>query len=225
MNQFELNAPVGGQGNRKIAPEGMHIARCCQIIDLGTSEQGGNYPGKKRKVNFVWELPNELEIFDPEKGAQPFIIKSQFTLSFNEKSSLRKCVENWVGKKMSDQDASKFNIGSLLGKPCMINVVHNNKGEQVYANVGAITPLPRGMECPQAVNKQLAFNAKVPNMEVFNQLPQFIQDKIKESDEFISYMNSQMNNIGVPQVDFSNQHPIDNKDNFFSSALDDGLPF
>lgn len=216
MSNFELNAPVGGSGNRKIAPQGFHIARCCQIIDLGTSEQGGQYPGKKRKINFVWELPEEQEIFDPEKGPQPFIVKSQFTLTFNEKSSLRKCVENWIGKKMSDSEASKFNIGLLLGRPCMINIVHNTKGDQTYANVSAITPLAKGVECPQPFNKPIAFNVNAPDLEVLKSLPQFLQDKIKESDEFIRYMDNSMN---------KKNEVADNNSNFFESSTDDGFPF
>jgi hypothetical protein len=211
MNNFELNAPVGGSGNRKIAPEGMHIARCYQIIDLGTSEQGGQFPGKKRKINFVWELPEEMEIFDPEKGQQPFIVKAQYTLSFNEKSSLRKCVESWIGKKMDDQQAAKFNIGLLLGKPCMLNIVHNKKGDNIYANISAITPLAKGVTCPESFNKPIAFNVNIPDMEIFKLLPQFIQDKIKESDEFIKYMENSMNK--------------NDESNFFNVNSDNDLPW
>ena len=46
-----LNAPVGGESNytNKIAPVGMHLARIYQIIDLGTTEQTGQFGGKKER--------------------------------------------------------------------------------------------------------------------------------------------------------------------------------
>ena len=46
-----LTAPTGGNAARQIAPEGLYPARCYQIIDLGTSEQGVISPAKSEKFN------------------------------------------------------------------------------------------------------------------------------------------------------------------------------
>jgi hypothetical protein len=85
-----LTAPIGSSSNRQIAPEGSYPARCYQIIDLGTTQQGGNFPGKKRKVQFLFELPTELAVFDEAKGSQPYYVRSIYTLSMNEKALLRR---------------------------------------------------------------------------------------------------------------------------------------
>jgi hypothetical protein len=192
MNIPQLTAPVGGGGSRQVCPEGVHVARCYQIIDLGTTEQGGNFPGKKRKVQFLFETPYELAVFNEELGEQPYYVRNMYTLSMNEKAILRKDVQSWTGKTMSDKEAQQFNIFSLIGKPCMINVVHATKGENTYANIKAITPLAKGMTCPEPINEALCFMASMPDMEVFGKLPEFIQDKIKESDEFQRYMEQGM---------------------------------
>lgn len=200
MSTPSLTAPVGGESNyiKSIAPEGMHVARIYQIIDLGTTEQGGNYPGKKRKVQFLLELPMELAIFNPEKGEQPYYLRKGYTLSMNSKAILRKDVESLLGKKMTDEDASKFNVFSLLGAPCMVQVVHAVKGENTYANINNMTPMPKGMICPAPFNPTVVFSTQTPDMTIFTTLPSFVQDKIKESDEFIAYMAAQMESHGAP---------------------------
>jgi hypothetical protein len=48
------------------------------------------------------------------------------------------------------------------------------------------------MVCPPAVNPPLVFSTQQPDMVVFRSLPEFVQDKIKQSDEFIAYMNAEM---------------------------------
>ena len=213
MNIPNLKAPVGGGGNRQICPEGVHVARCYQIIDLGTSEQGGNFPGKKRKIQFLFETPYELAVFNEDVGEQPFYVRSMYTLSMNEKAILRKDVQSWIGKTMDDKEAARFNVFSLLGKPCMVNVVHTTKGENTYANIKAITPLAKGMTCPDAINPLVAFSASQPDMEVFASLPEFIQDKIKESDEFQHYMAQGMESMPpAPKPQTSGGLPAGAKD-------------
>jgi len=189
-----LNAPIGGESNytNKIAPVGMHLARIYQIIDLGTTEQTGQFGGKKRKVQVLLELPLETAIFDPNKGEQPYYVRGMYTLSMHEKSTLRKDVQSMLGKTLTDEEAKKFNIFTLIGKECMVNVIHRHSGDKTYANVQTITPLPKGMVCPPAVNPAVVFSTQQPDMDVFRSLPDFVQDKIKLSDEFIAYMNAEM---------------------------------
>jgi hypothetical protein len=189
-----LNAPIGGDSNytNKIAPVGMHLARIYQIIDLGTTEQTGQFGGKKRKVQVLFELPLETAVFDPEKGEQPFYARNMYTLSMHEKSTLRKDVHSIEGKTLTEDEAKKYNVFSLIGRECMVNIIHKQSGEKTFANIQTITPLPKGMVCPPAVNPPLVFSTQQPDMVVFRTLPEFVQDKIKLSDEFIAYMNAEM---------------------------------
>ena len=182
-----MKAPVnsGNGGSRQIAPEGAHVARCYQIIDKGTTfdEKWGN---KKRKVQFLFELPLETAIFSEDKGEQPFYVKTIFNLSMGEKASLRKFVESWVGKKMTDAQAADFDIIKLLGHPGMVNIAHNGKDDRTYANIMSISPLPKGMACPPAINELIAYDTTEHNDAVFNKLPEFLQDDIRKSDEWIA---------------------------------------
>jgi hypothetical protein len=49
-----------------------------------------------------------------------------------------------------------------------------------------MSPLPKGMVCPPAFNNALCYNTEEHDEAVFSQLPEFIQDKIKMSDEWIA---------------------------------------
>jgi hypothetical protein len=218
-----LTAPIGGSSNRQIAPEGSYPARCYQIIDLGTTEQGGNYPGKKRKVQFLFELPTELAVFDEAKGSQPYYVRSIYTLSMNEKALLRRDLSAWMGKKLSDAEAAKLDIFKMLGKTCMVNIAHVTKGENTYANIISFAPLMKGYECPAAINEAFTYTPTAHDQEVFSKLPEFIQDKIKESDEYIAMSrNEQRSAFNKPPQNIEELPDID--DIFGQKAAND-LPW
>ena len=218
-----LTAPVGGTVNRQIAPEGSYPARCYQIIDLGTTEQGGNFPGKKRKVQFLFELPTEKAVFDESKGEQPYYVRSIYTLSMNEKALLRRDLSAWLGKKITDEQAAKLDIFAMLGKTCMVNIAHVTKGENTYANIISFAPLMKGYDCPPAVNEGFTYTPTEHNPETFAKLPEFLQDKIKESDEYKSTLNKPKPKATPPQ----NIEPIDgeDEDDIFGIKAANDLPW
>jgi hypothetical protein len=181
-----LKAPAGNNSSRQIAPEGAFVARCYQIVDLGTTMQTGQFPGKKRKVQFIFELPTETAEFEKGEGEKPFYARSIYNLSMNEKAVLRRDIEAWAGKKMTNELAADFDIFTLIGKPCLLNITHVTKGDSTYANIIGMSPVPKGMICPPAVNPPLTYNTEEHDEKVFSQLPEFIQDKIKMSDEWIA---------------------------------------
>ena len=181
-----LKAPSGNNTSRQIAPEGAYPARCYQIIDLGTTMQTGQFPGKKRKVQFIFELPTETYEFEKGEGLKPFYARSIYNLSMNEKAVLRRDIEAWAGKKMTNEIAGEFDIFTLLGRPCIVNITHIEKGDATYANIIGMSPLPKGMVCPPAFNTALCYNTEEHDDAIFAQLPEFIQDKIKMSDEWIA---------------------------------------
>ena len=204
-----LKAPSGNNTSRQIAPEGAYPARCYQIIDLGTTMQTGQFPGKKRKVQFIFELPTETYEFEKGEGLKPFYARSIYNLSMNEKAVLRRDIEAWAGKKMSNEIAGEFDIFTLLGRPCIVNITHIEKGDATYANIIGMSPLPKGMVCPPAFNTPLCYNTEEHDEAVFSQLPEFIQDKIKMSDEWIARISKPASVSAPASVE----------------AEDDGFPF
>lgn len=175
------------KGDYKIPDTGNFPARCIQVIDIGTqSWESAMYGSQvKHKVRISWELPTETVMYDEEKGEQPFIISKEYNLSFNEKAGLRIMLESWRGKKFTDEEMKAFSEQQILGKACMLNVTHNTSGENIYANIASVTPMPKGMECPPQVHPSifLSLDPDEFNQEVYDALPEFIQKKIADSPE------------------------------------------
>lgn len=185
-------------GAGQTVPAGTHVARCYQIIHIGTIPD--TYQGEPRivdKVRLVFELP--LETADFGKGEQPFSIGRDFTLSMHEKSGLRAFVQNWLGEALTDSDAAKFNVATLLGKECMLNVMHRtaNTG-RTYADIKGASPLVKGMTCPPLVNSAFLLDYDSEDFDLrFKMLPEWLQNKVSSSKEFSDRLDraaDQMNN-------------------------------
>ena len=169
----------------KSAPTGTHAARCIKVIDLGTqhSTWGKDEDAKeivKKQVLITWELPTEL-IEEGDLKGQPYAVSKFYTQSLNEKSNLRKDLESWRGLGFSEQELMGFNIEDLLGKPCLVTVVHNDKGK---AKVSAVTSPPKGMTIPDAVNDFAMFSINEWDQTKFDNLTDGIKKIIKQSDEY-----------------------------------------
>jgi hypothetical protein len=180
-----MELPKPNETNFTPPPAGAHAAICYRFIDLGTHE--GEYMGVKnykRKVMLSWELPGELM-----DDGKPFSITQRYTWSMHEKAVLRKDLQSWRGKAFTDDDFSgptRFNIKNVLGKPCLVNVVHATKDGTVYGNIAGITPLPKGMPVPQPVNEIVYFSLDAPlfNAAVLDSFSDKLKTFIKGSPEY-----------------------------------------
>lgn len=180
-----INATNSGTSREPI-PAGNYIARCYQMIQIGTVEEDVMGVKKKlHKVRIGWELPLELRVFDEKKGEQPLVISNEYTLSMNEKATLRKTLASWRGKDFTEDEAKCFDITKLIGAPCMLNIIHKtSKTGNTYDTIGSISPLPKGINCPEQINKTFILQFDDWHEANFESLPDFIKDKIKSSEEF-----------------------------------------
>lgn len=172
-------------GNYTPMPQGNYVARCYQMIEIGTVEE--EFQGEKKtakKVRLGFEFPTELKVFKEENGEQPYVLSKEFTLSMHEKSSLRKFLEAWRGKSFADHEAKSFDITVLLNKPCMINVVHKDSDKGTRANISSVGAMPKGLACPEQINPTMLLSYDSWNQDLFESMPDFIKDKIKSSKEY-----------------------------------------
>lgn len=177
-------------GNFTPVPAGTHVATCYQMIELGTITTEFNGETKhQKKVRITWELPNETKTIEGKE--KPMVISKDFTLSMHEKATLRKFLESWRGKAFSDEEAKKFDVTNLLGKPCMISVVHVDKDGKSFANITSVSALPKGFAAPVQFNESFVLSYDAFDFQKFESLPQFIKDKMKETPEFKGLMNAE----------------------------------
>ena len=101
---------------RELIPAGNYVARCYQMVQIGTVNEIINGEQKQlQKVRIGWEFPNDQKVFSEEKGLQPIVFNEEYTLSMGEKANLRKMLASWRGKDFSVDEAKSFDITVLLG--------------------------------------------------------------------------------------------------------------
>jgi hypothetical protein len=125
------------------APEGLHFAVCCDIVDLGlvkTSWQGQE--AIKDMVRLVWQTEERMTT-GPKVG-KPYMINKRYTSSVHPKATLRIHIESWRGKRFTDEEFAAFDIEKLIGICCQIQIAHNVSAGETYANIQAIVPAPKG---------------------------------------------------------------------------------
>ena len=175
---------------REIVPSGTHIARCYSMIHIGTVEwewQGETKYSNKIRVTF--ELPHEMRDFSGEQ--KPMVISKEYTLSLHEKSNLRRDLEGWRGKSFTNKELAHFDTTNLISKECNISIIHKtSKSGNEFAQIGSISGITKGTDCPKQFNDSFIFNYEDNFNEDWLELqPEWIKDQIKNTDEYKNKMN------------------------------------
>lgn len=127
----------GGTFERELPPPGPTLAVCWKVFNVGMQPNPRGNP--QHKVVIYWELPYRYARGD-YKGKK-MLISQMYTASLNEKAYLRRDLEAWAGKPLTETQLKGFDLNSLVGHSCMIQVVHKDG----FANVQTIMAKPVGM--------------------------------------------------------------------------------
>lgn len=172
---------MGGGKDFEKVPQGVHIAICNLIADVGT-QTNKRYGKRQHKVYIRWEVVGtHVEWQDKEGGkhAGPMTIGNYYTASLSEKSLLRRDLENWRGRAFTATELEQFDLFNILGHACQIMVKHNVVGEKTYANITGVMGLPKGTPKPTAVNPLVKYSPT--DAAQFEALPGWLREKILES--------------------------------------------
>lgn len=190
------NAPRSGGGQARVEQPLLAIAgypaRVVQIIDLGLQTQRP-YQGQEKapvhELNITYELLDEFCL--DEKGVpdekRPRWMSETMPLR-NLAADKAKSTQRYYA--LDPQGVDEGDFPAQIGKPCLVNVVHNkgsgiNSGK-TYANVGSISTMreKEAIKAPELVNPSRVFLLDEPDVEIFNALPEFLRDKIKANLEY-----------------------------------------
>lgn len=126
------------------APAGAWASVCVDIVDLGVLEV--TFAGetkKQHKIRVVWQIDE----VNPENG-KPYTTSKRYTLSLHEKAALRKDLESWRGRAFTDSELEGFDVESVLGIGCLMNIIEVHKDGKKYSNIASLMKLPKGMSAP-----------------------------------------------------------------------------
>lgn len=159
---------------------GSHMARLVGLVDLGLQPQRP-YEGKAKppayRIRLTFELPKQRIEINGE--SRPRWIDKEITFSTFENSNMVKFYN------VLDPDGThKGDWRKLIGAECAVVVVHNEYQGKIYDNIQDITPIMEGIEVPPLENEPRIFDLSSPDMEQWERLPKFLQDKIKANLEF-----------------------------------------
>src|SRR4051794_14606703 len=130
-----IMATAGDSKTYTPAPEGTHQAICMDVIDLGRLPNTFKPGTTQHKVNIVWQID---ELRDDGKRHQVY---KRYTLSLNEKANLRHDLESWRGKAFTRDEEMGFDVETVIGVNCLVNIQHATKDGKTYANVKSVMPL------------------------------------------------------------------------------------
>lgn len=134
-------ATAGTSKSYTPAPEGTHQAVCVDVIDKGEQPNPFKPGTTQRKIDIAWQI---AERRDDEKR---YVVYKRYTLSLNEKATLRHDLESWRGKPFTREEEMGFDVETVISANCLVNVQHKASadGSRTYANVIAVMPLVKGM--------------------------------------------------------------------------------
>ena len=155
----------------------MHQAVCVDVVDLGILDVTWQGKTKKQhKVNLAWQIAEDRE------DGKPFMVFKRYTLSLSEKATLRKDLESWLGRKFGRDDEMGFDVETMIGRNCLLNVMHNEVSDKTYANVVAVNPPMKGMPTLKArdyvrkIERETDGGAQAPSRDDEHEQPPIVDD-------------------------------------------------
>ena len=177
-----LTVSEGATGAYTPPEAGTFPARCCALIDLGT--QTSTFEGETkaaRKILVSFEITDSDNRRD---DGSPHIVSKRFTASLHPKAGLRKFLEAWRGRPFTAEELKAFDLKTLLGIPCLLGIVHQEKGDRVYANLSSCMKLPKGFAAAPGAEPLVSFDLDAPDWQAFAGLSSRLQAQIAEAPEF-----------------------------------------
>jgi hypothetical protein len=172
---------------REKLDEGSYPAVCIGIVDMGTQKGGyGDYRAVK------------LFFFTDEKDSEGnyHIKERQFPAKITPKSALGKAIRKWM--KIEIEKGESFDLDQLLNEDCMINIIHSEENDEgnTYDNIASITALSKKMDPVKLPKKIKPFSLYLDkesfDKDVFNDLPDYIKEKIKATKEYKKLMGKKV---------------------------------
>lgn len=161
---------------------GTHIGIAYKVLDLGT--QKNDYPGSdgksRRQVFIDFELPESRKL-----DGHPMTIGKFYTYSSHEKATLRLHLESWRTKRFNDEEIVKFDLFSVIGKPCLLNIIEKESGG---VKIGGIGSMPAALKAAkyqaEGVPVKLWLTTELFNQAAFDGLTDGMKEIIKKSPEY-----------------------------------------
>lgn len=166
-------------------PPGTHPARCYAMISLGTQLPNNPQFKPSFKVVLQFEFPNEqIEINGERKPMMTGQFLSAYLGSVKKPSKTNEFLTAWRGRPFTEQELSGFDLSKVVGAPCLLNIVHEERNGKTREKIASISPLPKGMSVAAQINPTVIYEIEQGRDKVFQSLPEWMQKMIEACDEW-----------------------------------------
>ena len=169
-------------------PQGTHLAVCSLLVDLGM-QYNKTYKKSQQKILIGWEIPEETYV-DADGVEKPKVVYNRYTNSLNEGCTLRRDLAAWRGRDFTPEELADFDLQSIVGKSCYLNIIHNENNGKVYANISSIIALPKNAAKGKLSGNPLIFDLDPASVEDVDKLPKWIGDVVKQSSTYQDKLTS-----------------------------------
>lgn len=165
--------------------EDLYGAVCIGVFDLGMQKtQFGN----KHQIFLLWEIDSEKD------DGSRHTVGRKYSPSLHEKAVFRQLLQSWSGRNVTEQEEHDgFDVLKLLGKPCQLQIIHHNSNGKVYANVGSVTKLGKGMQALKPSKNPVSFTFDDNGRAIPEGVPEWIVKQIHASINWQSSEDVQAN--------------------------------
>lgn len=186
LNAKKIQMQGGNSGPKQEPIEaGSYPARVVQVIDLGLQAQQpwqGQEKPPAHMIRLTYELVDEfcLDEEGNELEDKPRWISEDFAL-YSLQADKAKSTKRYFA--IDPDDVNDGDFTGLIGFPCNVTVVQkkSKSNGNVYNNVGGVTSVrPKdAARMPELVNPPKVFVLDEPDMEIFQSLPSWLQEKVQ----------------------------------------------
>lgn len=172
--------------DRELPEDGTYPFVCIQVVDLGT-QKSEKYEDQ-RKASFAFQLVDEQT-----SAGEAVVVYRKFPLKVGPKSHLGQALKSWLGVEVPR--GAEFDFDEVLGASGMLTIQQTepDSAGKVYANIVSLVKAPKGMKIKKATEPifSLWLDEQEFDQDVFDGLPEFVQEQIKESDEYKAVQEAQ----------------------------------
>lgn len=163
-----------------LVENGSYLAVCVGVLAVGEQyvdrSAFGGRSGYESQIVFVFEFPTEIG-----EDGKPKQLNKDVNATSAPNGSLYAIMKAWNSREYTREQLEEADLNDQLGKPCQVTVSVSESG---YSRVSAVAAVPKGIPAPKTETPFICFNVEEWDDAVFAALPEWAQNKIKNSTQY-----------------------------------------
>lgn len=231
---FNANKLPVANGAKKSAPPldpGAYPARLVSLVLMGMQKERpfkGEEKPPRLKMRMTYEL---LDEFLKDDDGKDLLDKPRWLTQEVPFLSLKadRATSTKIYYALDPNEKYGGDFSKLIGSPCMITVVVEKDKrpgvDKVYEKIASVSSMrdKEAAKAPPLVNEPYLFDFYEPNLDVYDKLPEWLQDRIREAIDFEdSVLQKALSKAGKTSTKKVKEEELETEE---KEELDDEIPW